>query len=80
MRCGCQTLKKEWVCQDVQAVYRSASRDPKDISKNQYGLGLLPCDSNCRSKIKVADTDLQHRKSKVSEVIQSIFRVKPAFL
>ncbi|XP_057476794.1 NF-X1-type zinc finger protein NFXL2 isoform X1 [Actinidia eriantha] len=67
VRCGCQTLKKEWVCQDVQAAYRSAGRDPKDISKNQYGLGLLPCDSNCRSKIKAADTDLQHRKSKVSE-------------
>lgn len=65
VRCGCQTLKKEWLCHDVQAAYRSASRDLKDISKNQYGLGLLPCNSGCRSKVKVVDTELQHRKSTV---------------
>ncbi|GMP69411.1 hypothetical protein CsSME_00028685 [Camellia sinensis var. sinensis] len=69
VRCGCQTLKKEWLCHDVQAAYRSARSDLKDISKNQYGLGLLPCNSGCRSKVKVADTELQHRKSTVLKVI-----------
>ncbi|CAL5404638.1 unnamed protein product [Camellia sinensis] len=65
VRCGCQTLKKEWLCHEVQAAYHSARSDLKDISKNQYGLGLLPCNSGCRSKAKVADTELQHRKSTV---------------
>ncbi|CAL5343648.1 unnamed protein product [Camellia sinensis] len=69
VRCGCQTLKKEWLCHDVQAAYRSARSDLKDISKNQYGLGLLPCNSGCRSKVKVADTELQHRKSTVLKVL-----------
>ncbi|CAL5407478.1 unnamed protein product [Camellia sinensis] len=65
VRCGCQTLKKEWLCHEVQAAYHSARSDLKDISKNQYELGLLPCNSGCRSKVKVADTELQHRKSTV---------------
>ncbi|KAF6153638.1 hypothetical protein GIB67_027505 [Kingdonia uniflora] len=67
VRCGCQNLKKEWVCQDVQAAYRNTSRDPKDISKNQFGVGLLPCDSNCTSKLKTVDPQLQLRKAKVLE-------------
>jgi len=69
VRCGCQTLKKEWLCQDVQAAYCSAGTDLKDVSKNQYGMGLLPCNSDCRSKVKVAEPELQHRKSKIVEVI-----------
>lgn len=69
VRCGCQTLKKEWSCQDVQAAYRNASSDPKEIPKNQYALGLLPCKSECKSKAKVADTGLHLRKSKALEVI-----------
>ncbi|EXB88390.1 NF-X1-type zinc finger protein NFXL2 [Morus notabilis] len=68
VRCGCQTLKKEWLCNDVQAAYRSAGSDPKDISKNQYGLGLIPCNSDCKSKIQVVESELRLRKSKVSEV------------
>ncbi|KAL8527720.1 hypothetical protein ACS0TY_005532 [Phlomoides rotata] len=28
---------------------------PKDVSKNQYGVGLIPCDDNCKSKVKVPD-------------------------
>ncbi|XP_052185775.1 NF-X1-type zinc finger protein NFXL2 isoform X2 [Diospyros lotus] len=67
VRCGCQTLKKEWLCQDVQAAYCSAGTDLKDISKNQYGMGFLPCNSDCRSKVKVAEPELQHRKSKIVE-------------
>ena len=43
VRCKCQTLKKEWFCQDVQAAHRNAGSDPRDIPKNQYGIGLLPC-------------------------------------
>ncbi|XP_057979684.1 NF-X1-type zinc finger protein NFXL2 [Malania oleifera] len=67
VRCGCQTLKKEWVCQDVQMACRNAGSDPKDISKNHFGLGLLPCNSNCKSKVKTVDSELQFRKSKVLE-------------
>ncbi|KAH7853800.1 hypothetical protein Vadar_006754 [Vaccinium darrowii] len=67
VRCGCQTLKKEWLCQDVQAAYRGAGSDPKDVYKSQYGLGLLPCNSGCRSKVQVTVADLQQRKSPVSE-------------
>lgn len=74
VRCGCQTLKKEWLCQDVQAAYRGAGSDPKDVYKSQYGLGLLPCNSGCRSKVQVTVADLQQRKSPVSEVIHVYLR------
>ncbi|KAI5670492.1 hypothetical protein M9H77_10856 [Catharanthus roseus] len=67
VRCACHTLKKEWLCQDVQAAYRSVSSDPKPTLKSQYGLGLLPCDSGCKSKVQVADSELLHRKSKAPE-------------
>lgn len=67
VRCGCQTLKKEWLCHDVQAAYLNVSCDPKDVSKNQFGLGLLPCNSECKSKVKVVDSELQLRKPKVVE-------------
>ncbi|CAK9171785.1 unnamed protein product, partial [Ilex paraguariensis] len=67
VRCGCQNLKKEWLCQDVQAAYRNTGYDPKDISKSNYGLSLLPCNSDCKSKVKVPDSELLLRKSKVVE-------------
>lgn len=68
VRCQCQTLKKEWPCQDVQAAYQNSGRDPKDISKNHFGIGLLPCNSDCKSKVKVVDQELHLRKSKDLEV------------
>ena len=68
VRCKCQTLKKEWICQDVQAAYCDTGYDPKDISKNQFGLGLLPCNSDCKSKIQEVDSALQLLKPKVLEV------------
>lgn len=64
VRCGCQTVKKEWLCQDVQAAYRSAGCDPKDVPKNQYGVGLLHCDFDCKSKVKVPDAELHFRQAK----------------
>ncbi|KAL0003377.1 hypothetical protein SO802_017158 [Lithocarpus litseifolius] len=67
VRCKCQTLKKEWFCQDVQAAHRNAGSDPRDIPKNQYGIGLLPCNSACKSKVQVVDSELHSRKSKVIE-------------
>ncbi|KAK9168132.1 hypothetical protein Syun_000272 [Stephania yunnanensis] len=67
VRCECQSLKKEWLCQDVQAAYRNTGRDPKDISKIQFGIGLLPCISSCSKKPKVADSELQLRKTKAFE-------------
>lgn len=67
VRCACQNLKKEWICQDVQAAYCNSGRDPKDISKNQIGVGLLSCSSECTRKLKVVDSELQLRKPKVLE-------------
>ncbi|KAK6929476.1 Zinc finger, NF-X1-type [Dillenia turbinata] len=67
VRCGCQTLKKEWVCQDVQAAYRKKGSDPKDASKNQFGIGLLPCNSVCKSKMKVVESNLPIEKANDSE-------------
>lgn len=68
VRCACQSLKKEWLCHDVQAAYRNAGSDPKDISKNQFGHALIPCNSNCKSKLKVIDSELQLRRPKTVEV------------
>ncbi|XP_065870669.1 NF-X1-type zinc finger protein NFXL2 [Euphorbia lathyris] len=67
VRCQCQTLKKEWQCQDVQAAYRKAGREPKDVSKSQFGIGFLPCNSNCKSKVVVVDQGLHQRKAKDME-------------
>ncbi|XP_047316075.1 NF-X1-type zinc finger protein NFXL2 [Impatiens glandulifera] len=67
VRCGCQTLKKEWLCQELQEAYLTSGREPKDIPKTQFGLGLLPCGSGCKSKVKVMDQELQHRKPTVLE-------------
>lgn len=67
VRCGCQSLKKEWACHQVQATYINNGRDPKDITKNQFGVGLLPCNSECKSKLKVDDPDLHLRKPKAPE-------------
>lgn len=67
VRCKCQTLKKEWLCHDVQAAYLNAGSDPKDISRNQFGHGLLPCNSECKSKVQVIDSGPQLRKPKVLE-------------
>ncbi|KAJ7959647.1 NF-X1-type zinc finger protein NFXL2 [Quillaja saponaria] len=67
VRCKCHTLKKEWLCQHVQAAYHGAGCDPRDIPKNQFGLGLLPCNSDCMSKAKAANSELQLRKAKVLE-------------
>lgn len=64
VRCQCQTLKKEMPCQEVQAAYHKAGSDPKDISKSHFGLGLLPCNSGCKSKAQVVDQELHLRKSK----------------
>lgn len=67
VRCGCQTLKKEWPCQDVQEAYRNAGSNPKDVPKSHFGFGLLPCGPDCRNKMKITDSELQLRKSAVTE-------------
>lgn len=72
VRCGCQTLKKEWLCKDVQAAYRKMDRDPKDISKTQFGYGLLPCGSDCKSKVQVVESELTQRKPEVNGVMSFI--------
>ncbi|GAU36992.1 hypothetical protein TSUD_150280 [Trifolium subterraneum] len=68
VRCKCQTLKKEWLCQDVQAAHNRAGSHPSDIPKNQFGVGLIPCNSDCKSKVQVVESELQLRKSRVTEV------------
>ncbi|OWM87423.1 hypothetical protein CDL15_Pgr022534 [Punica granatum] len=68
VRCSCHTLKKERICQEVQAAYRASGTDPKDAPKSHFGHGLLPCNSECRSKMKVIESELYPRKStKVAE-------------
>jgi len=42
---------------------------PKDTPKNQFGIGLIPCNSDCKSKVQVVESELQLRKSRVTEVI-----------
>ncbi|KAK4273709.1 hypothetical protein QN277_017050 [Acacia crassicarpa] len=67
VRCKCQTLKKEWLCQDVQAAYHRDGCHPRDIPKNHFGIGLIPCNSDCKSKVQVFESELQLRKSQVTE-------------
>lgn len=69
VRCGCQTLKKEWLCQDVQAAHISSGSDPKEIPKHQFGVGLLPCDSDCKKKVKALESELHLRNVKPQEVM-----------
>lgn len=54
-------------------VYCNDDRDPKEIPKTQFGLGLLPCNADCKNKVPPADSELQFRKSKVPEVITSAY-------
>ncbi|KAK8940147.1 NF-X1-type zinc finger protein NFXL2 [Platanthera guangdongensis] len=62
VRCACNRLKKEWVCQDVQNLYRNTGQDPKDIVKGIFGVGLIPCNADCTSKIRAIDAEFQIRK------------------
>ncbi|GJN05733.1 hypothetical protein PR202_ga23394 [Eleusine coracana subsp. coracana] len=68
VRCSCNTLKQEWICQDVLKEYRKSGRDPKEVPKNQYGVGLLACGENCIKKIKATDSELHLRKSLENKV------------
>ncbi|KAK4758031.1 hypothetical protein SAY87_019332 [Trapa incisa] len=63
VRCSCNMLKKEWICQEVQAAYWATGTDPKVVSKSHFGHKLLPCNSECRNKIKVVESELHPRKS-----------------
>lgn len=67
VRCQCQSLKNVWLCQDVQKAYQKSGTDPKDIQKSQFGIGLLPCESDCKSKVQVVESELQLRKTKTAE-------------
>ncbi|XP_042447184.1 NF-X1-type zinc finger protein NFXL2-like [Zingiber officinale] len=62
-RCACNSLKKEWLCRDVQKAYLNVGHDPKDISKSHFGVGVLPCGTICANKIKGVESDLQLRKT-----------------
>lgn len=68
VRCPCNNLKKEWLCQEVLKAYRSSGRDPKDIPKNQFGVGILSCSIECENKANVVKSELQHRKANETKV------------
>uniref|UniRef100_A0A453ECH8 NF-X1-type domain-containing protein n=1 Tax=Aegilops tauschii subsp. strangulata TaxID=200361 RepID=A0A453ECH8_AEGTS len=61
VRCACNTLKKEWVCQDVLKEYRRSGRDPK-VAKGQFGVGLIACGGDCVKKVNVPAAELHQRK------------------
>ncbi|KAL0317077.1 UNVERIFIED_CONTAM: NF-X1-type zinc finger protein NFXL2 [Sesamum angustifolium] len=42
-----------------------------DVPKNQYGVGLLPCGNDCKSKVKVPDAELHFRQTKPPEEKES---------
>ncbi|CAM8943298.1 unnamed protein product [Rhodiola kirilowii] len=67
VRCKCLSVKKEWLCQEVQAAYRKAGSNPEDLPKTQFGVGLLPCNSECKSKIQAVESELQLRKLRQPE-------------
>ncbi|XP_057523198.1 NF-X1-type zinc finger protein NFXL2 isoform X2 [Amaranthus tricolor] len=67
VRCKCHSLKKEWLCHDVQTTYRESGRESKDIPKTQFGIGLLPCDLNCKSKADAIESEVLQRKQKPPE-------------
>jgi len=48
---------------------------PKDTPKNQFGIGLIPCNSDCKSKVQVVESELQLRKSRVTEVIMFLSEI-----
>ncbi|GJN37415.1 hypothetical protein PR202_gb26368 [Eleusine coracana subsp. coracana] len=83
VRCSCNTLKQEWICQDVLKEYRKSGRDPKEVPKNQFGVGLLACGENCIKKMKATDSELHLRKSlenKVQDItIMALFFVRVPF-
>lgn len=62
--------------------YCHDDRDPKEIPKSQFGLGLLPCNSDCRKKVTPADSELKFRKSEVLEVskVNTLGKLHPLLL
>uniref|UniRef100_A0A0D9UX14 RING-type domain-containing protein n=1 Tax=Leersia perrieri TaxID=77586 RepID=A0A0D9UX14_9ORYZ len=74
VRCACNTLKKEWICQDVLKEYRRSGCDPKQIPKNQYGIGLLACGEDCMKKVRAAESELHLRKTQ--EIKSSVVEVE----
>jgi NF-X1-type zinc finger protein NFXL1 len=66
--CACNTLKQEWICQDVVKEYRNSGRDPKEVPKSQFGAGLLACGEDCKKKLKVQDSELHLRKTQENKV------------
>lgn len=69
VRCSCQRLKKEWVCMDVQAAHLKSNHSLKAVTKSMFGLGLLPCDKECKKLLeqKVVHSELQQRKQVLAE-------------
>ncbi|KAF3329139.1 NF-X1-type zinc finger protein NFXL2 [Carex littledalei] len=63
VRCSCNTLKKELICQDVLKTYKNLGRDPKDVSKSHFGVGLLPCGANCKKEVQKDESELHLRKT-----------------
>ena len=74
-------LKQEWICQDVLKEYRNSGRDPKEVPKSQFGVGLLACGEDCKKKVKVPDPELHLRKSQETKVLNfTPLNTKPCVL
>lgn len=56
-----KTLKKEWICQDVQAAYHFSGW-------HQFGIGLIPGNSDCKSIVQIVESELLWKPT-VREVI-----------
>ena len=69
VRCACNMLKQEWICQYVLKEYRNSGRDPKEVPKSQFGAGLIACGEDCKKKVKVPDPELHLRKSQETKVL-----------
>ncbi|PKA62682.1 NF-X1-type zinc finger protein NFXL2 [Apostasia shenzhenica] len=76
-RCACNNIKNEWLCREAQSAHRAAGRDPKDVAKSQFGVGLIPCNADCASRVNVVDADLQLRKVKVLQNEDTVAPVVP---
>ncbi|KAJ4761444.1 NF-X1-type zinc finger protein NFXL2 [Rhynchospora pubera] len=76
VRCSCNGLKKEWICQDVLKAYKNSGRDPKDISKSQFGVGLLACGRNCIKEVQKDDSEMYLRKThEIKELVAEAVNV-----
>ncbi|XP_020522415.1 NF-X1-type zinc finger protein NFXL2 isoform X2 [Amborella trichopoda] len=77
VRCVCLHLKKQWLCHDVQAACCNSKHDMREISRSQFGIGLLPCTSECDIACKKKTTNPEVHQRKITMMED---KAKPALL